>query len=195
MLAAACTGGGATRTSTPPPPDTPSASATTPSPSPSPSPSRTGPLSTGPNVRPGEKPPVLPEAAKEHSPAGALVFAGYYFKALDWSIATNDPYLVAKISDPTCGSCKRYIHGLNELAATSSRQNGGRIRLRSAKLVSGSFRFKSELVVDADVSEDQAVLVRPSQAPSTTSAARYDSLVFVSWRNSGWRIIEEASAS
>ncbi|MDT4945157.1 MAG: hypothetical protein QOH14_1890 [Pseudonocardiales bacterium] len=76
MLAAACTGGGATRTSTPPPPDTPSASANS---SPSPSPSRTGPLSTGPNVRPGEKPPVLPEAAKEHSPGGALVFAGYYF--------------------------------------------------------------------------------------------------------------------
>jgi hypothetical protein len=138
---------------------------------------------------------VLPDAANEHSPAGALLFAGYYFKALDWSIATNDPYLVEKISDGTCGSCKRYIQGLNQLAAMNSRQDGGRIRVRSAKLVSGSFRFKSEFVVEVDVSEDQAVLIRPSRAPSTTPAARYDSLVFVSWRNSGWRIIEEASAS
>jgi hypothetical protein len=93
VLVAACDGGGSGHPSrsSGPVPSTGSSTA----PSLSPSPSRTGPLTTGPGVQPGEKPPVLDAEAKQHTASGALAFAIYYFRAYDWGIATNDAYLVA----------------------------------------------------------------------------------------------------
>ena len=193
MLAAACTGGGATRTSPPPPPDTPSASASS---SPSPSPSRTGPLSTGPNVRPGEKPPVLPEAAKEHSPAGALAFATYFIKALDWGFATNDAYLVEKISSASCQACKRNISALDKLNHDHGIERGARVHLVSGRLVTGDFRYKSELVAEIQLRQDRAVISRPSSAPTTIQPENpYTSLVFVSWQSGHWIIVEFGAPS
>ncbi|MDT4975986.1 MAG: hypothetical protein QOG98_1744, partial [Pseudonocardiales bacterium] len=90
MLAAACGGDGGS------PKPSASAAATSP-PTTAPSIVATGPLSTGPGVLPGEKPPVLSDAATQHTSAGALNFASYYFTALDWSTATTDPYLVQEI--------------------------------------------------------------------------------------------------
>src|SRR5262249_41295739 len=90
---AACTSsGGGHPTFTPGPPSTTSApsslSATL---------SLTGPATTGPNVRPGEQPPVLTVEAKRHNATGALFFAGYYMRVVDWTIATNDTYLLRQI--------------------------------------------------------------------------------------------------
>jgi hypothetical protein len=163
----------------------------------SPSPTRTGPLSTGPNVRPGELPPVLSADAKQHTSSGALLFAGYYFKAYDWGIATTDPYLVQQISAPSCGACKRYIDGLNSLRRENGYVKGGRIDVQSSHLTSGSFRFKSDYVVAVAVVEAALVEVRPSAAPSTTApGTTHDtSLVFVSWAGHSWKIVEVGAPS
>jgi hypothetical protein len=196
MLAAACTGGGrggrdSSPTTTPPPASTTATTA-----DPSPSPSRTGPLTTGPNVRPGEQPPVLPDAAKEHSPAGALLFAGYYLKALDWSIATNDPYLVEKISAANCSACNRAISGLKSLRGRGGHVVGGRIQVTSAKIVTGTFKIRSELVVEVFANEETVVLVEPSSARTTARSVRNDaSLVFLSWAADDWKVIDVGAPS
>ncbi len=60
--------------------------------SPTLTPSRTGPMTTGPNVDPGEIPPAIdPIAKRAHASAGALAFAVFYIRALDWSQATSRP--------------------------------------------------------------------------------------------------------
>jgi hypothetical protein len=196
MLTAACTGGGrgngdSSPTTTPPP-----ASTTATTTDPSPSPSRTGPLTTGPNVRPGEQPPGLPDAAKEHSSAGALLFAGYYFKALDWSIATNDPFLVQAISASTCQACRRVIDGFRDLRARNAHLKGGRISLKTAKLVTGSFKFESDYVVQVTLTEEAEVLVPPTAKPTSVAPKTTDnSLVFVSFASERWQVIEVGAPS
>jgi hypothetical protein len=161
-----------------------------------PSPTRTGPLTTGPNVQAGEKPPVLSEGAKQHTPAGALLFATYYFKAYDWGIATTDPYLVQQVSAPTCGACRRYVNGLNSLRRGGGYAKGGRINVKSTKLVTGSFRLKSDYVVATTLAEEALIEVRPSATPTTMAPATQDtSLVFVSWAGRGWQIIEVGAPS
>jgi hypothetical protein len=190
VLVAACDGGGSGHPSrsSEPVPSTGSSTA----PSLSPSPSRTGPLTTGPGVQPGEKPPVLDAEAKQHTASGALAFAIYYFKAFDWGYATTDPSLVEQISAPSCRACRSYVDGLASVRARGGHVEGGRITIRSANLATGSFTVKSERAVEVNLSEDAVVLVSPSAAPSTaaTSISRDTSLVFVSWAAGRWQVVE-----
>jgi hypothetical protein len=188
VLGSGCGGGGHAHTSSDPAP-TPSGStpATT-------SPTPTGPLTTGPGVLPGEKPPVLSPEAKQHTPAGALAFAAYYFKAYDWGVATTDPYLIERIGASSCTACRTYIDQLNSLRAKGGHVERGRTTVLSSKLVTGTFKTKSDYVVEFKIKEDAVVLVVPSAPPSTSApASSYTSLVFVSWRRTGWQIVEEGA--
>ena len=191
VLAVACGGGGHSSASSNPTP-----TSTRPSTAVSTTPARTGPLSTGPGVQPGETPPVLNEDAKQHTPAGALAFANYYFKAYDWGVATTDPYLVEQISAPSCSACHRYIARLDALRGKGGHVVRGRTTVLSRALVTGSFETKADYVVQMKITEDAVVLVSPSAPPSTSApASSYTSLVFVSWRGTRWQIVEEGAPS
>jgi hypothetical protein len=188
-LVSACTGGS--------PDPEPSASAkpirtSTPPTSPTPSPSRTGPLTTGPNVQHGEKPPTMPAVATHHTATGAQVFAAYYFAAYDWGYATSDPYLVQAISTSRCKACASYIKSLNQLTKNSGHISGGRVTIDSVKLIQGSFAINSDFVVEVTVDESAVILDRPNQKSETAapSVSHDRSLVFVTWRRGAWMVTE-----
>jgi hypothetical protein len=63
-------------------------------------------------------------------------------------------------------------------------------------LATGDFRFKSDFVVDVAVDEEPVVLEFPSSVPTTAAPgeAMHHSLVFVSWVNDGWKIVEVGPA-
>jgi hypothetical protein len=160
-------------------------------------PAPTGPKTTGAGVRPGEKPPVLDAIAKEHSRTGALEFAVYYVKALDWSLATTDPYLLKQISAPSCKTCEGYIKAVGDLAAQGGNVRGGRIEFRSSQMFVGSGDVKADYIVQVSYVQAPLVRVFPTAAPSkdSTKPVTYRSHVFVSWLGTGWRIVEEESSS
>jgi hypothetical protein len=159
-------------------------------------PSPTGPKTTGPGVRPGEKPPVLDAIAKEHSSTGALEFAVYYIKALDWSLATTDPYLLKQISAATCKTCEGYVKALSELAAQGGTVQGGRIRFRSSRLFDGAGDVTADYIVEVTYTQAPLTRVFPTASPSndSTTPTTYHSHVFVSWGGTSWRIVEEESS-
>jgi hypothetical protein len=164
--------------------------------SPGPSPSRTGPLLTGPNVRPGEKPPVLAPEGRRYSAAGALIFANYYFRAWDWSIATNDPYLVRHFAGPDCTTCRRVAKRLGVLQAKGDILRGGRITVTDGKVVFGSYSIKSDFVVMVGYKQSRAVVTAPDGSTRQGAMASADnSLIFLTWRRSGWETVEIAAAS
>src|SRR6185436_18107587 len=106
LIAAACGGSAAEPPSTSSLASVPVSSATaTPAVSPT----------SGPNARPGERPPAMPAAAKQHTQDGALAFAGYFIRALDWSIATTDPKLLIPVSAPACSACVSYVEEIRDL--------------------------------------------------------------------------------
>lgn len=199
LFAGACGSGGGSSGPPSHPTPTPSVSATGPSEtvSAAPLPSRTGPLRTGPGVRPGETPPVLSESAKQHTPTGALLFADYFVRALDWSVATNDTYLLAQISAPSCTACQRDINAVVTLRREGAHERGGRTKLISSQLVAGAFKVRADYVVEIVTKDDAIVVVRPEAAPSTVApaVARDRSFVFVSWHGGRWRVVEEAAPS
>jgi hypothetical protein len=135
--------------------------------------------------------------AKQHTSAGALAFGNYYFRALDWSTATTDPYLVAQISAPTCQACKRVVHSLDSLREVGGHVSGGRIAVDRESVVTGSFNVASDFVVEVWTTEAEIVLIRPGAAPTTTapSTTNDPSLLFVSWVGSRWQVVEVGSPS
>jgi hypothetical protein len=190
MLVAACGGSGKS------PKPTPSAPASSP-PTTALSTAPTGPLTTGPGVQPGEKPPVLSDAARQHTSAGALLFADYYVRALDWSVATNDTYLLEQISAPSCTACQRNINAAAALRRQGAIEKGGRITRISSRLVTGTFKVKSDFVIETIAKDDPIVILRPSSSASTAApaVARDSSLVFVSWISTRWQVVEEGAPS
>ena len=186
FVAAACNGGAAESSPT-------SAATSVPvsSPTAKPSPSPAGPATTGPNVRAGERPPIMPPTAKQHTQEGALAFAGYFYQVFDFSLRTMTTKALQSLSSDTCSSCQKHIKSIDDLVAKGGHVQGGRISLRSINRVTGTADVKADLTLLVRV--DQGVLreIRAngssgsSQAP--TKAANY---LFLTWRNRAWRMSE-----
>ena len=187
LVATACNGGAAE--------SSPTSSATSvpvSSPTAKPSSSPAGPATTGPNVRPGERPPIMPPAAKQHTQEGALAFAGYFIRALDWSIAITDATSLDSVSAPECKACRSYITELNRLRAEGGGIQGGRIALTSASADPGQRDRPSEYQIAVRYVQDPDYVIRPSSIPSPdgTTSKTYRSFVLLRWIATGWQAVE-----
>ncbi|MFL6164244.1 MAG: DUF6318 family protein [Jatrophihabitantaceae bacterium] len=132
LIGTACTRGSATPNLSPASSLPPSSAIS--SVSASPSPSAVYPADvplTGHNVRPGEKPPVYPAAAKVHSQAGANAFAEFFMRTLDWAYATTNPSYMKHYYGPTCGLCSGIATGIAKTAAEHEWYEGGRLTILS----------------------------------------------------------------
>jgi hypothetical protein len=87
---------------------------------------------TGHNVRPGEKPPVYPAAARVHSQAGANAFAEFFMRTLDWAYATTNPSYMKHYYGPTCGQCSGLATGIAKTSAETNWYLGGRLTVHPA---------------------------------------------------------------
>ena len=183
LVAAACNGGAAK--------SSPTSSATSvpvSSPTAKPSSSPAGPATTGPNVRPGERPPIMPSAAKQHTQEGALAFAGYFIRALDWSIATTDPRPLVPISDPTCVACSNYVKEIREVRAQGGYIRGGRISLSAAEINQSVSKTGVEYIITINTVQQPDSIIGRSRSPSSqeTSTERLKSNLLLAWRRGSW---------
>jgi hypothetical protein len=161
----------------------------------SPSPSRTGPLTTGAGVLPGETPPVEPAAANQHAVEGATTFIAYYFKALDWSLATTDAYLLRGLSSASCAACTRHIAGIASLQGAGSRVQGGRSSITEIAQVHGSYQVRSDYVFGLTLSQGAAQIVDGSGRIVSIQKPHLSRLTaFVSWVRGAWSLDELGDA-
>ena len=155
LLVVACSRGSATPNLSPVS-SAPASSASSVSVSASPSASAAYPADvplTGHNVRPGERPPVYPAAAKAHTQDGANAFAEFFMRTLDWAYATTNPSYMKHYYGPTCGLCSGIATGIAKTAAEHHVYEGGRMAIRPAQTtpigdVTAPAEFCSHLVID-----------------------------------------------
>jgi uncharacterized protein DUF6318 len=136
LLVSGCTGEAAPNTSTVSATSTAPRTSATPSASPRPTPSaRPYPVDvplTGHNVKPGEKPPLYPAAARARTQAGANAFAEFFMRTLDWAYATTNPSYLKHYTGPSCGLCTGLATGISKTAALKHWYLGGRFTLQRA---------------------------------------------------------------
>jgi hypothetical protein len=87
---------------------------------------------TGHNLKPGEKPPVYPAAAKARTQAGANAFAEFYMRTLDWAYATTNPSYLKHYTNPSCRLCNDLATGISKTAALRHWHLGGRLTIHPA---------------------------------------------------------------
>ncbi len=193
LVLTACGGGG--ERPDPLPSLTPTASAIVATASPTPTPTRTGPLLTGPGVSPGETPPTLPAVDLQKSNAGALGFAVYFFRALNWSFATTDPYLIQEWSSSTCARCSSYIDNLSDLGKAGGHIEGGRLTISSANIVTGTL-VEADYVVRVTLSQSALVVISPPAPPSSASTQHLNAMndIYLSWASGTWSVLGIAVA-
>jgi hypothetical protein len=109
---------------------------------------------TGHNVRPGEKPPVYPAAAREHTQAGANAFAEFFLRTWDWAYATTNPSYMRHYFGSSCGLCTGTATGISKTAAQHHRYEGGRFVIHWVQTtpiapVSAPADFCSKAYIDA----------------------------------------------
>lgn len=103
---------------------------------------------TGPNVRPGEKPPTYPAESLRNTRIGALAFATFWFSTWDWAYATMDPTLLESQSAPVCSDCALVVQGFNEASRAKQHFTGGRLLLQSSIFATNDGRNGAQQAVD-----------------------------------------------
>jgi hypothetical protein len=97
-------------------------------PTPTPSSPATTPVSTTP------APPVMPEAAKANTKAGAVAFVRYYIAAFNHAQKTGATEDLVAASTSACDDCQAAISGLDEIYAAGGHIEGGELVPGSASV-------------------------------------------------------------
>jgi hypothetical protein len=175
----------APHTTVAPPPTSSSTSAQPPHPTPPSVPADVP--RTGPNTKPGEKPPVMPLEATQHTPEGAKAFAEFFVKTIDWGYATTSSTYMRHYFT-ACAGCAAFSKTIEKDAAAKRRYVGGRLTIRSSRLVSVPRDARVVVTVDGTAREvvtDRGRFVRADPA--------YPNLRFgitSRWRSGSWRVID-----
>jgi hypothetical protein len=170
----------------------PNLSTVTPTPAPtnaSPAPSV---ATTGPNVRPGGKPPGLPDAAKEHTASGAQIFASRVVLALDWGYSTGDSAIVKPLYADGCGPCAKLVAAFDNVKESDRRFVGGHLDVKtvaSAKL--DPKQPNAEQAVDVRFGvEAVSVLDHGGKVVEGPYPAEVDTIRFyLAWQSDGWKVV------
>jgi hypothetical protein len=80
----------------------------------------------GQTVRPGEKAPTEPDAAKVNDDQGALAFATYWEAALDWAVAAGDSSELNRLMAPVCYGCTSALQTFGFIRSVGGVVTGGR---------------------------------------------------------------------
>jgi hypothetical protein len=142
-------------------------------------------------VKPGEVPPTEDPHFITDDSGGAIAFAGYFYRALDWSIATTNANLLRAISAPSCKTCQGYIHDIDALAASGGHSEGGRLLATAFAPTDGTVA-ESDFVIQVTITQQQEVIVDAGGASSRPPAPinPATNYLYVSWNNGDFEAIE-----
>lgn len=120
-----------------------------------------------------------------------MAFAAYYYHALDWSIATNDPYLIRDLGASTCNTCTKFVNQIDQMAANGEHMQGGRADVLSAGIDEGHSKIPADALIRVRLRQakgeivDSAGHVTYTQPGSTPSV-----IVLAKWISGSWRVAE-----
>jgi hypothetical protein len=147
-----------------------------------------------PNVRPGEKAPVLPALARQHTQAGAVAFARYWVETLDWAYASMDTSLARRGFAASCSECRQLVGAIDRSRRLDRYVRGGRSIVHSSTAVEPDSKDNAEYVVDVTfaVEKGQVVSSDGSIVGSEPANPHFVFRLWIRWYASGWLIVRKA---
>jgi hypothetical protein len=145
---------------------------------------------TGLNVLPGARPPVLPSDISRTA-SGAQVFAGYVVAATDWGYSTNDGTLFRSNVAASCEPCKNQAKIFQDAVTGGRHFAGGHFKIQSTSSMPRDPHFpNAEQIVDVKLSVGALKYLDASgkvigSYPRQVAIIRY----FLEWSDDAWRVI------
>ncbi|HEX8079816.1 MAG TPA: DUF6318 family protein [Jatrophihabitans sp.] len=146
---------------------------------------------TGHNVKPGEKPPLYPAAARARTQEGANAFAEFFMRTWDWAYATTNPAYMKHYSAASCGLCHGLATGISKTAEAKHWYLGGRLSVQSVSStprgpVTASATYCSTVRINGTA---QSVVDRTGKV--FNGEAAHSGVPFklcADWATAGWQI-------
>jgi hypothetical protein len=155
-------------------------------------PASTPPITTGPNVRPGEKPPTFPKSLEQNSNGGAIAFAQYWEQTIDWGYATADSTLARTAYSSTCSDCERFMKIFDEATAKGVHFRGGRSTILKTDLQPNDHHNGATAVSDLTISVQalQAIDRGGTVIESDPPVRRATYRVWMRWTGMRWTVVD-----
>lgn len=131
----------------------------------------------------------MPAEAKEHTDAGAVAFAKYYWEALGRAQLTSDSSEIEQLVSPDCQPCGTLVKSFDELSAKNSRANINPIAVTTAE-IADTTDGKSDEAATLEVESKAHVMQTNGKATGQVKAQNYTAIVYVSWQEGTWAIVD-----
>jgi hypothetical protein len=192
LAAVGCTADPKPNTSTVPP--TPAASSSPRSSTPSVAPRPTVPAdvpTTGTNLlAKGEKPPVMPASALQHTDAGAVAFAKFYLQTVDWGYATTNAAYMRHYYDKQCVGCANLDDAITRVAKNHWHYIGGRYHIRSNRLLARHSNASDVITeIRSDLDSGTAVDSKGNIHAADIAHQDFPEKIGLRWNGNDWRVV------
>lgn len=147
---------------------------------------------TGPNLtHPGERPPVMPLLATEHTAAGAIAFATFFIRTIDWGYASTSAAYMKHYALTSCIGCESIELGIDHEDQKNRHFVGDRFHDLTAQLVP-NLRPGAQRTVDVTFEVDSVETVDSHNQYVGAAAAlpRLVETVSLVWRTGSWSVLE-----
>jgi hypothetical protein len=155
-------------------------------------PASTPPVTTGPNIRPGEKPPRFPLSLERNLPSAAGAFAVFWEKTIDWGYATVDSSLPRTVYSPSCAGCERFMKIFDGARADGVHFRGGRLLILAWTIQRNDHHNGATAVIDVTFSiQSLEAIDRGGKVVETDPAvSRTTDRVWVRWTGTQWAVVD-----
>jgi hypothetical protein len=130
----------------------------------------------------------MPDAARQHTKAGAKAFVTYYVDLITYAETTLKTHTVKQLSMPTCSGCLGGIHGLRKIA-----RQGGQIigaELSVSNLRSEAIDDHGVVTLAFDLANTAERINTPGKPTVLHPAGNHPMIMTLVARPSGWIVGE-----
>ncbi|WP_375497152.1 DUF6318 family protein [uncultured Jatrophihabitans sp.] len=148
---------------------------------------------TGPNVRPGEKPPTLERLGRLNTAAGADAYARYWMRTLDWAYATTSSAAIRNLYTSSCAGCAAFSRNIiDSTRAANEHFIGGRIVVTDSTVQANDGHAGATAVIDLTFNQTPLKVISASgrqdgEAPSIHAGTFRN---WLRWTGSRWTIVD-----
>jgi hypothetical protein len=157
---------------------------------PSPGPSPSG--STAPSASASGSAPVMPEAAKANTKAGAIAFVRFYVAAFNHARITGDTDPLGSLGTGRCVSCKDVRAAIDKTYAAGGHATGGRWVIDAAQ-VSRARRHQWVVYLSGHFEAGDTYKTAGAQ-PHHNNGGPMVASFFVAFKN-GWKVVRWTRAA
>jgi Family of unknown function (DUF6318) len=148
---------------------------------------------TGPNTRAGEKPPIMPLEATQHTPDGAKAFAEFFIKTIDWGYATTSSTYMRHYFQKSCIGCRSTADALDKARRQQHHFIGDRFTIRSVSETGRATSTTIHLLATFDVQSVEVVDEHGESVDASPAVNGFRERVSASWLTDHWLVHEFAA--